>query len=141
MRFLKKYYFIFLLTGFFTSCKKDIPPQRPQSTGSISVAKKLIICNEGIFNQSISTITVYDPSSGRIMEVWTTQPGVQFYTGNFLNGTLTHTVNDAKYVQHAALCLETQHFPDSPNQPTFPDAVLKPGETYHQTTIYKFLVK
>jgi aldose 1-epimerase len=85
--------------------------------------------------------TVYDPSSGRIMEVWTTQPGVQFYTGNFLNGTLTHTVNDAKYVQHAALCLETQYFPDSPNQPTFPDAILKPGETYHQTTIYKFLVK
>ncbi|MEP6596165.1 MAG: aldose epimerase family protein [Ginsengibacter sp.] len=84
--------------------------------------------------------TVYDPSSGRFMEVWTTQPGIQFYTGNFLDGTLSHTANGSKYVQHAALCLETQHFPDSPNQPTFPSAILKPGETYHQTTVYKFLV-
>jgi aldose 1-epimerase len=75
------------------------------------------------------------------MEVWTTQPGIQFYTGNFLNGTLTHTVNGAKYVQHAALCLETQHFPDSPNQPAFPNAILKPGETYKQTTVYKFSIK
>ena len=84
---------------------------------------------------------VYHPASGRFMEVWTTQPGVQFYTGNFLDGTLTHTANGAKYLQHAALCLETQHFPDSPNQPTFPTTILKPGETYHGTTVYKFSVK
>lgn len=92
-------------------------------------------------NDMEKAATVYHPASGRYMEVWTTQPGIQFYTGNFLNGTLTHTVNGAKYVQHAALCLETQHFPDSPNQPAFPNAILKPGETYKQTTVYKFSIK
>ena len=81
---------------------------------------------------------VYDPASGRSMEVWTTEPGLQFYTGNFLDGTLSNTRGGAKYVKHAALCLETQHYPDSPNQPAFPGTILKPGETYRQTTIYKF---
>ncbi|MEP7373173.1 MAG: aldose epimerase family protein [Chitinophagaceae bacterium] len=81
---------------------------------------------------------VYDPASGRSMEVWTTEPGLQFYTGNFLDGTLSNTRGGAKYVKHAALCLETQHYPDSPNQPAFPTTILKPGETYRQTTIYKF---
>lgn len=85
--------------------------------------------------------TLYDPTSGRYMEVATTQPGIQFYTGNFLDGTLTNTRNGQKYVQNAALCLETQHFPDSPNQPSFPNVVLKPGETFSQTTVYKFSVK
>lgn len=85
--------------------------------------------------------TVYDPLSGRYMEVSTTQPGIQFYTGNFLDGTLTQTRNGAKYIQHSALCLETQHFPDSPNQPSFPTTILKPGETYNQTTVYKFSTK
>jgi aldose 1-epimerase len=86
-------------------------------------------------------VELHDPSSGRLMEVWTTEPGVQFYTGNFLNGTLTNTRGGAKYVKHAGLCLETQHFPDSPNQPSFPSTILKPGETYRQTTIYKFTAK
>ena len=72
------------------------------------------------------------------MEVWTTEPGLQFYSGNFLDGTLTNTRGGAKYVKHAALCLETQHYPDSPNQPGFPNTILKPGETYRQTTVYKF---
>ena len=85
--------------------------------------------------------TVYDPKSGRLMEVFTTQPGVQFYTGNFLDGSLMYTVGGQKYVQHAGLCLETQHYPDSPNQPSFPSSILKPGETYRQTTVYKFSVK
>lgn len=84
--------------------------------------------------------TVYDPKSGRLMEVFTTQPGVQFYTGNFLDGSLMYTVGGQKYVQHAGLCLETQHYPDSPNQPSFPSSILKPGETYRQTTVYKFSV-
>jgi aldose 1-epimerase len=79
-----------------------------------------------------------DPTSGRVMEVWTTEPGIQFYSGNFLNGILTNTRNGASYVKHAGLCLETQHYPDSPNQPSFPTTILKPGETYRQTTIYKF---
>ncbi len=81
---------------------------------------------------------LYDPASGRLMEVWTTEPGFQFYSGNFLDGTLTNTRGGAKYVKHAALCLETQHYPDSPNQPAFPTTILKPGETYKQTTVYKF---
>lgn len=85
--------------------------------------------------------TVYDPASGRFMEVFTTQPGLQFYTGNFLDGTLTNTAGGARYMQHAALCLETQHFPDSPNQPAFPNTILKPGETYSHKTVYKFSVK
>ena len=85
--------------------------------------------------------TLSDPGSGRVMDVFTTQPGIQFYTGNFLDGTLTNTKNGQKYVKHAALCLETQHYPDSPNQPSFPSTILKPGETYKQTTIYKFSTK
>ena len=85
--------------------------------------------------------TVYHAASGRFMEVYTTEPGIQFYSGNFLDGTLTNTKSGKKYVQHAALCLETQHFPDSPNEPTFPNTILKPGETYAHTTVYKFSVK
>ena len=85
--------------------------------------------------------SLYEPTSGRQMEVFTTEPGLQFYTGNFLDGTLTNTRSGQKYVQHGALCLEAQHFPDSPNQPSFPTTILKPGETYKQTTIYKFSVK
>lgn len=81
---------------------------------------------------------LYHPASGRLMEVWTTEPGLQFYSGNFLDGTLTNTRSGVKYVKHAALCLETQHYPDSPNQPEFPTTILKPGETYRQTTVYKF---
>jgi aldose 1-epimerase len=85
--------------------------------------------------------TVYEPTSSRYMEVFTTDPGIQFYTGNFLNGTLTNTKNGLNYVRHGALCLETQHFPDSPNESLFPSTILKPGETYKQTTVYKFSVK
>jgi len=85
--------------------------------------------------------TVYDPGSGRYMEVFTTQPGIQFYSGNFLNGSLQVTKGGQIYIPHAGLCLETQHYPDSPNQPSFPSTILKPGETYRQTTVYKFSVK
>lgn len=84
--------------------------------------------------------TLYHPASGRLMEFYTTEPGVQFYTGNFLDGTLTGK-GGKKYIKNSGLCLETQHFPDSPNQPTFPNTILKPGETYKQTTIYKFSTK
>ncbi len=79
---------------------------------------------------------VSDPASGRRMEVWTTEPGVQFYTGNFLTGTPGK--GGKPYNHRYALCLETQHFPDSPNQPSFPSTLLKPGETFKSTTIYKF---
>ena len=80
---------------------------------------------------------VYEPTTGRVMQVWTDQPGVQFYTGNFLDGTITG--KGGKVYQHrAALCLETQHFPDSPNHPKFPSTELKPGQKYHTVTIYRF---
>jgi aldose 1-epimerase len=84
--------------------------------------------------------TAYDPGSGRTMQVWTSQPGIQFYTGNFLNGSLTGR-DGKKILQHAAFCLETQHYPDSPNQPSFPNTVLDPGHTFHETTVYAFSVR
>jgi aldose 1-epimerase len=85
--------------------------------------------------------SLYHAGSGRFMEVYTTEPGIQFYSGNFLDGTLKGTKATKMYVKHAGLCLETQHFPDSPNQPDFPNTILKPGETYSHTSLYKFLIK
>ena len=80
-----------------------------------------------------------DTVSGRILEVYTMEPGLQFYTGNFLDGTFK--ARDGKPInQHAALCMETQHFPDSPNEPKFPSTILKPGEKYHTVTVYKLKV-
>jgi len=79
-----------------------------------------------------------DPISGRTLEVYTTQPGLQFYTGNFLDGKFVN--RDGKPIkQHTALCLETQHFPDSPNEPGFPSTILRPGEKYHSLTVYKIV--
>jgi len=83
---------------------------------------------------------VSEPKSGRIMEVWTTEPGVQLYCGNHLDGSLTG-VGGAVYEQHTGLCLETQHFPDSINHPAFPSVVLRPGQVYKSTTTYKFSAK
>ena len=80
---------------------------------------------------------VVDPSSGRQVEVWTTEPGIQFYSGNFLDGTITGK-RGVVYGQHAAFCLETQHFPDSVNQPKFPSVILRPGAVYHTETTYRF---
>ena len=84
--------------------------------------------------------TVYELESGRFMEVLTTEPGIQFYAGNFLDGTLTGK-NNTKYERRAGLCLETQHFPDSPNQTSFPSTILQPGQTYQTQTIYRFSIK
>src|SRR5213593_4535867 len=83
---------------------------------------------------------VYEPVSGRVLEVYTTEPGVQFYTGNFLDGSIKGKGGQV-YQRRYGFCLETQHFPDSPNKPDFPSTVLKPGEKYTTTTIYKFSVK
>lgn len=80
---------------------------------------------------------VYDPSSGRVLKVLTDQPGIQFYTGNFLDGSVLGKRGKPENI-HAALCLETQHFPDSPNHPAFPTTELKPGQRYHTVTIYSF---
>jgi aldose 1-epimerase len=83
---------------------------------------------------------VEETSTGRVMEVETTEPAIQFYTGNFLDGTLKGKGGHV-YPQRAALCLETQHYPDSPNKPSFPSTELKPGQTYKTTTLYRFSVK
>ncbi|HYU23127.1 MAG TPA: aldose epimerase family protein, partial [Candidatus Dormibacteraeota bacterium] len=83
---------------------------------------------------------VLEPASGRALEVWTTEPGVQFYTGNFLDGK-TSGKGGVAYPKRSAFCLETQHYPDSPNQPKFPSVVLNPGERYHTITTYRFSVE
>jgi aldose 1-epimerase len=84
--------------------------------------------------------TLYDSISGRQLEVITTEPGLQFYSGNFLDGTLK-TPDGKDIIKYGALCLETQHFPDSPNQPDFPSTLLKPGELYTTQTIYKISLR
>jgi len=81
-----------------------------------------------------------DPKSGRVLEVYTTEPGIQFYGGNFLTGVDVGKSGKA-YKYRTSFCLETQHFPDSPNQPNFPSTVLEPGQKYESTTIYKFLAE
>ena len=80
---------------------------------------------------------VSDSDSGRVMEVWSTEPALQFYTGNFLDGTIKGK-GGWVYQKHAGFCMEPQHYPDSPNQPKFPSTELKPGETYKNTIIYRF---
>lgn len=84
--------------------------------------------------------TLYEPASGRVMEVTTTEPAIQFYSGNFLDGKVIGK-GGAPYQYRTGLCLETEHYPDSPNQEKFPSTVLRPGGTYHTTTTYKFSVK
>lgn len=83
---------------------------------------------------------VVEPDTGRVMKVYTDQPGVQFYTGNFLNGSLAGK-SGQPYLKRGAFCLETQHYPDSPNQPKFPSTVLRPGEKFESTTVFKFSAK
>jgi aldose 1-epimerase len=94
-----------------------------------------VLNGEPIIIREIAEVS--EPKSGRVMKVSTTQPGVQLYTGNFLDGKQKGK-GGVKYKQYAGFCLETQHFPDSVNQPDFPSVVLKPGATYMQTTVYKF---
>ncbi len=90
----------------------------------------------GIGNLSFAA-RAEDPASGRIMEVFTTEPGMQFYSGNFLDGT-DRGKNGGVYIRHGGFCLETQHYPDSPNRPQFPNTILRPGEIFASQTIYKF---
>lgn len=94
-----------------------------------------------VINKSADSLilaaTVYEPTSGRVLEAYTTQPGIQFYSGNFLDGAVSGP-NGRVYHKHSGFCLETQHFPDSPNQPNFPSTILKPGNEYRQTTVYRF---
>jgi aldose 1-epimerase len=88
----------------------------------------------GMLRQAAS---VFESTTGRVMEVWTTEPGIQFYTGNFLDGTLTGK-SGKTYPRRSGFCLETQHYPDSPNQSKFPTTTLRKGAKYRTTTIYRF---
>lgn len=97
------------------------------------------VLNQPKPNQMTRCAKVVEPKSGRTMTVETTEPGVQFYSGNFLNGSLG--AFGVRYEKHGAFCLETQHFPNSPNSPNFPSTVLRPGETFRSTTVHTFGVE
>jgi aldose 1-epimerase len=95
------------------------------------------VLDKGVTAKPAHVATLRDPSSGRTLSIATTEPGLQFYSGNFLDGTLVGTGGHI-YRQGDALCLETQHFPDSPNHPSFPSTVLRPGQTYRTSTVHSF---
>lgn len=114
-----------------------INKQDPQIMLAGGYDHNFVLSNDG---ESLTRAArVYEPTSGRVFEVFTTQPGVQFYSGNFLDGSIIGKMGRT-YVKHSGFCLETQHFPDSPNQPAFPSTVLKPAELYRQTTVWRFSV-
>src|SRR5438876_8995788 len=98
------------------------------------------VLNKGADGGPTPAARVYEPSSGRLMEIYTTEPGLQFYSGNFLDGTLRGK-HGVVYRRRYGFAMETQHYPDSPNRPTFPSTTLRPGESYHSRTIYKFGVQ
>ncbi|MFF8842315.1 aldose epimerase family protein [Streptomyces sp. NPDC015127] len=98
------------------------------------------VLDKGITRTPEPFASLRDPGSGRTMTIATTEPGVQFYSGNFLDGTLTGP-SGRTYRQSDGLCLETQHFPDSPNQPSFPSTVLRPGEVYRSSTVHSFTAR
>ena len=83
---------------------------------------------------------VYEPKSGRVLKISTSEPGIQLYTGNYLDGTVTGKGGKV-YRKHYGFCLETQHYPDSPNQPDFPSTVLRPGQVFRSTTVHQFGVR
>ena len=96
------------------------------------------VLNAGQKGELSLAARVSEPQTGRVLEVWTNEPGLQFYTGNFLDGTIVGR-NGKLYRHRYGFCLETQHFPDSPNHPQFPSTVLKPGYEYKSTTAFRFL--
>ncbi|HEV3203163.1 MAG TPA: aldose epimerase family protein [Gemmataceae bacterium] len=98
-----------------------------------------LVLNSGAKTPALA-VRVREPKTGRVMEMFTREPGVQFYTGNFLDGKLKGK-NGVVYQKHQGFCLEAQHFPDSVNHPNFPSTILRPGKTYAQTTVYRFSVK
>jgi len=119
----------------FKAIGRDIGADHPQIKNGSGYDHSFVI--NGTPGELRHACTVKEPDSGRILEVWTTEPAVQFYTANFLDGSITGK-DQTVYNKRNGFCLEAQHFPDSPNHPDFPSTVLNPGDTYHQTTIYKF---
>ena len=129
-------------TGAIRSVK-DTPMDftRPMTIGSRIAQVEGGYDHNYVLNSGGGTLAlcarVYEPTTGRVMEIHTVEPGVQFYTGNFLDGTITGKSGKV-YKKHYGFCLETQHFPDSPNKPDFPSVVLNPGDKYTTFTVYKF---
>jgi aldose 1-epimerase len=115
---------------------RDIRTAHPQLVTAKGFDHNWVL-DKGITARPEHVATLRDPSSGRTLRMATNEPGLQFYSGNFLDGTLTGP-SGRTYRQGDALCLETQHFPDSPNKPSFPSTVLRPGQTYRTTTIHSF---
>ena len=99
-----------------------------------------VLDKEGKEGEMTLAATAYEPTTGRLMEVFTKEPGVQFNCGNFLEGNLVGKSGKA-YVHRGGFCLETQHYPDSPNQPQFPSTILRPGADYETRTVYRFSVR
>ena len=127
----------------FTTAKavgRDILQANEQLKFGLGYDHNFVLNKKGKEGQMTLAATVYEPQSGRFMEVLTEEPGVQFYCGNFLDGRLTGKAGKS-YLYRGAVVLETQHFPDSPNQPNFPNTILKPGETYRTQTVYRFSAK
>lgn len=123
----------------FRTAKKigaQIGGAHEQLAGDVGFDHNFVL-DAGKSGAPVSAALVRDPDSGRQMEILTTEPGVQFYSGNFLDGSLVGKTGRA-YQRRGALCLETQHFPDSPNQPKFPSTILRPGQTFRSTTIHRF---
>lgn len=141
-------------TGEIRSVKgtpMDFTAMRPVGPGLAS-GDEQIKCGKGYDHNWVLKVSgkkpekaaeLYDPQSGRVMEVYTTKPGIQFYSGNFLNSSGTSGIfkDNARYDIHSGLCLETQYFPNAMKHKHFPSPVLRAGEQYHHTTIYKFLAK
>ena len=118
---------------------KRITPDHPELKSAGGFDHNYVL-DAGQSAQPALAAMVSDPSSGRQMEVLTTEPGVQFYGGNYLDGSLVGK-SGRPYPYRSGFCLETQHFPDSPNQPKFPSTILRPGQTFRSTTIHRFSTK
>ncbi|MET8180415.1 aldose epimerase family protein [Streptomyces sp. NPDC005336] len=115
---------------------RDIREAHPQVLYAQGYDHNFVL-DKGVTHRPENIVTVTEPGSGRVMRIATTEPGVQFYSGNFLTGTFAGTSGHV-YRQSDGFCLETQHFPDSPNHPDFPSTVLRPGQTYRSSTVHSF---
>jgi aldose 1-epimerase len=127
----------------FTTAKpigRDIDEEDQQLKFGRGYDHNWVLDKSGKDGETTLAARVYEPTTGRTLEVNTTEPGIQFYCGNFLDGRLKGK-SDKPYVHRGGFCLETQHYPDSPNQPSFPSTILKPGEQYESKTIFKFSTK
>lgn len=119
---------------------RDIGQQNEQLKNGLGYDHNWVLSRTKGDDELDLAATLYEPTSGRYLEVLTMEPGIQFYSGNFLDGSLIGK-SGKPYVHRGGLCLETQHFPDSPNQPKFPNTILRPGEEYRTKTVFKFSTK